>query len=75
MGNAPLWRVKALIRDELARNGGQLPLDDLVTRITGRCQAVPRSVAIYARQAPFWTHGGIVSLAPASVPGPAAPSA
>jgi hypothetical protein len=45
--------IKALIRDELARNGGQLPLDDLVKRITGRCKATPRSVAIYARQAPF----------------------
>jgi hypothetical protein len=64
--------IRALIRDELARNGGQLPLNDLVTRITGRCKAAPRSVALYARQAPFRVDGGIVSLAPASVSGPAA---
>ena len=65
--------IKALIRDELARNGGQLPLDDLVKRITGRCKASPRSVAIYARRPPFQARGGIVSLAPESQPSPAAP--
>jgi hypothetical protein len=67
--------IQALIRDELARDGGQLPLDDLVKRITGRCRAAPRSVAIYARKAPFQVRGGIVSLAPGSVPRPAAPPA
>jgi hypothetical protein len=67
--------IKALIRDELARNGGQLPLDDLVKRITGRCKAAPRSVAVFARQAPFQARGGIVSLAPASMPAAAAPPA
>jgi hypothetical protein len=65
--------IKALIREELARNGGQLPLDDLIKRITGRCRAAPCSVDIYARKAPFQVRGGIVSLAPGSGPSPAAP--
>jgi hypothetical protein len=57
--------IKALIHDELTRNGGQLPLDDLVKRVTGRCKAAPRSVATLARQAPFQARDGTVSLAPA----------
>jgi hypothetical protein len=67
--------IKALIRDELARNGGQLPLDDLVKRITGRCKATPRSVAALARQPPLRARAGIVSLVPESGPSPAAPPA
>lgn len=65
--------IKALIRDELTRNGGQLPLDDLVKLITGRCKAAPRSVATYASQAPFRTRDRIVSIAPGNVPSPTAP--
>ncbi len=57
--------IKDMIHDELTRNGGQLPLDDLVRSVTGRCKAAPRSVATLARQAPFRAQGGIVSLAPA----------
>jgi hypothetical protein len=70
----PAYRgIKALIRDELACNGGQLPLDDLIKRITGRCKAAPHSVDIFARRAPFQVRGGIVSLMSGSVPSPAAP--
>jgi hypothetical protein len=72
-GMAAYGGINALIRDELARNGGQLALDDLVRQITGRCKATPRSIAARARQAPFQARGGIVSLAVGIDPSAAPP--
>jgi hypothetical protein len=55
--------VRALIREEVARQGGQVSLDALVQHITGRYTVTASSVVAYASAPPFENTGGFVRLA------------
>ncbi|HUY47112.1 MAG TPA: sigma factor-like helix-turn-helix DNA-binding protein [Streptosporangiaceae bacterium] len=55
--------VRALVRDEVARNGGQVAMDALIERITGKYSVTASSVVAYASAPPFEAKGGIVRLA------------
>lgn len=55
--------VRALVRDEVARGGGQVGMNTLVERITGRYSVTASSVVAYASAAPFEAKGGVVRLA------------
>jgi hypothetical protein len=54
--------VRALVKDELARSGGQVSLDELVERITGKYSVRASSVISYASAPPFEARGGVVRL-------------
>jgi hypothetical protein len=55
--------VRALVRDEVARGGGQIAMDTLIERITGKYSVTASSVVTYASAPPFEARGGIVRLA------------
>jgi hypothetical protein len=55
--------IRALIRDEIAREKGQIPLDTLIERITGKYSVSASSVIAYANGVPFETRDGVVRLA------------
>jgi RNA polymerase sigma factor (sigma-70 family) len=55
--------IRALVREEIARNGGQIPMDTLIERITGKYTVSANSVITYASAPPFEAKGGIVRLA------------
>ncbi|MBS2966566.1 hypothetical protein KGA66_26240 [Actinocrinis puniceicyclus] len=55
--------VRALLREEIARGAGQVALEDLIERITGRYSVTASSVVAYANAAPFETKAGVVRLA------------
>ena len=55
--------VRALVREEVARGGGQVPMDTLIERITGRYTVTASSVIAYASAPPFEARAGIVRLA------------
>lgn len=55
--------LRALVRDEVAREGGQITLDALIERITGKYSVTASSVVAYASSPPFEAKGGIVRLA------------
>jgi RNA polymerase sigma factor (sigma-70 family) len=55
--------IRALVREEIARSGGQIPLDTLIERITGRYTVTANSVIAYASAPPFEARAGIVRLA------------
>jgi Sigma-70, region 4 len=55
--------VRALVRQEVARCGGQVPMDDLIERITGKYSVSASSVVTYASSPPFEAKAGIVRLA------------
>jgi hypothetical protein len=58
--------VRALIREEVARQGGQVSLDALIQHITGRYSVSASSVVAYASAPPFENKGGSVRLARAN---------
>jgi Sigma-70, region 4 len=55
--------VRALVREEVARSGGQVTMDTLVERITGKYSVTASSVVAYASAPPFEARGGIVGFA------------
>jgi RNA polymerase sigma factor (sigma-70 family) len=55
--------IRAVIRDEIAREGGQIPVDTLIERITGRYTVSANSVITYACAPPFEAREGVVRLA------------
>jgi RNA polymerase sigma factor (sigma-70 family) len=55
--------IRALARDEIARSGGQILMDTLIERITGRYTVSANSVIAYASAPPFEAKGGVVRLA------------
>jgi RNA polymerase sigma factor (sigma-70 family) len=55
--------VRALVRDEVAREGGQIPMDTLIERITGKYTVTASSVVAYGSAPPFESRDGIVRLA------------
>jgi hypothetical protein len=55
--------IRALVREEVARGGGQIPMDTLIERIAGRYSVSASSVITYASAPPFEAKGGIVRLA------------
>jgi hypothetical protein len=57
--------VRTLVREEVARGGGQVAMDALVERITGKYSVTASSVVAYASAPPFDAKGGIVRLAAA----------
>lgn len=52
--------VRSVIRAELAKRGGRVPLGELVESVTARYTVTSSSVAAYASTKPFETTGGIV---------------
>jgi hypothetical protein len=62
-GLQPYVGLRALIRDQIAAAGGQAPLAEVVSQISGRYGVKASSVATYARAAPFEVRDGIVRLA------------
>lgn len=64
-GLARYQGIRALIREEVTRSGGHLPLEDLIERLTGRYTISANSVVSYASAAPFEVHDGVVRLATA----------
>jgi hypothetical protein len=57
--------VRALVREEVARAGGSIAMDDLIQRITGKYSVTASSVSAYASAPPFEAKGGVVRLAAA----------
>jgi len=57
--------VRTLVREEVARGGGQITLDTLVSRLTGKYSVTASSVVAYASAPPFEARGGVVRLASA----------
>ncbi|ORW22590.1 hypothetical protein AWC18_07385 [Mycolicibacter nonchromogenicus] len=55
--------IRSLIREQIATNGGQIRLNDLIEFITGRYSVSANSVASYASIPPFEQRNGIVRLA------------
>jgi len=55
--------IRAVIRDEIAREGGQIPIDTLIERITGKYTVSASSVITYASAPPFEARDGVVRLA------------
>ena len=55
--------IRALVREEVMRGGGQISMDMLIERITGRYTVRASSVIAYASAPPFDAKGGIVRLA------------
>ena len=55
--------VRALIRAEVARGGGQVLMDDLVERITSKYSVSASSVVTYASSPPFEAKSGVIRLA------------
>jgi hypothetical protein len=54
--------VRALVKEELARSGGQIPMDLLVERITSKYSVSASSVVAYASAPPFEARESIVRL-------------
>jgi hypothetical protein len=54
--------VRALVREEVARGGGQIAMDTLVERITSKYSVTASSVVAYASAPPFEAKAGIVRL-------------
>jgi hypothetical protein len=52
--------IRALVREEVGRNGGEIPLETLIERITGRYTVSANSVIAYASALPFEARAGIV---------------
>jgi len=52
--------IRSVIREHLAANGGEAPLEELVEKITGRYSVSASSVIAYANAAPFETVDGTV---------------
>lgn len=52
--------IRALVRQEVARGGGQMAMADLIERITGKYSVSASSVVAYASAPPFDANGGIV---------------
>jgi Sigma-70, region 4 len=55
--------TRAVIRDEIAREGGQIPLETLIERITGKYTVSASSVITYASAPPFEARDGVIRLA------------
>lgn len=55
--------IKAVIRDEIAREGGKISMDTLIERVTGKYTVSANSVITYACAPPFETREGVVRLA------------
>jgi hypothetical protein len=54
--------VRALVKDEVARNGGKIEIDVLIDRITSKYSVRSSSVMAYASAPPFECKGGVVRL-------------
>jgi Sigma-70, region 4/Bacterial RNA polymerase, alpha chain C terminal domain len=52
--------IKGLIRQELARSGGEVAVNTLIEQITGRYSVSASSVMAYASAPPFESQGGVV---------------
>lgn len=52
--------IKALVGEEVARSGGEIRMDKLIERITGRYAVSANSVIRYASSPPFEAKAGIV---------------
>jgi Sigma-70, region 4 len=57
--------IKDQIHQELAGSGGQVPIDALIERITGKYSVASSSVRAYASAPPFESGGGVVRFATA----------
>jgi RNA polymerase sigma factor (sigma-70 family) len=57
--------VRALVREEVARAGGTIRMDELIEHITGRYSVTSSSVMAYASAPPFEAREGVVRLAAA----------
>ncbi|MFJ9775577.1 sigma factor-like helix-turn-helix DNA-binding protein [Kitasatospora sp. NPDC101157] len=57
--------VRSLIREQVARGGGHVGLNDLIEYITGKYSVTASSVVAYASSPPFENRDGIVRLAAA----------
>jgi len=57
--------VRSLVREEVARGGGQVDMDTLVEHVTGKYSVTASSVIAYASAPPFEAKGGIVRFAAA----------
>lgn len=55
--------IRSLIREQIARGGGRVKLDDVIEYITGRYSVSASSVISYASAPPFHLRDGIVTLA------------
>ncbi|MCV2491663.1 hypothetical protein OF117_20155 [Geodermatophilus sp. YIM 151500] len=55
--------VRSLIREQVARSGGRVQLEDLIEHITARYTVTASSVVAYASSPPFQCKGGVVTLA------------
>lgn len=58
--------VRSIIRAELAKRGGRVPLGELIESVTARYTVAANSVAAYASTKPFETRGGMVELSTAT---------
>jgi hypothetical protein len=55
--------IRAVVRDEVASADGQIPMDTLIERVTGKYSVTASSVIAYASAAPFEARDGVVRLA------------
>ncbi|WP_162824252.1 sigma factor-like helix-turn-helix DNA-binding protein [Peterkaempfera bronchialis] len=55
--------VRSLIREQVARGGGHVSLNDLIEHITGEYSVTASSVVAYASSPPFENRDGVVRLA------------
>lgn len=62
-GHAAYTGIRALVRDEVARAGGRIPMETLIEHITGTYSVTASSVVAYASAPPFEAQGGIVRVA------------
>lgn len=58
--------IRDLIGHEVTQAGGQIPLDQLVTQLSGSFDVNPSSIRAYASVQPFVIKGGVVSYGSAS---------
>ncbi|MGX7761026.1 sigma factor-like helix-turn-helix DNA-binding protein [Streptomyces angustmyceticus] len=58
--------VRSLIREQVARGGGRVNLNDLIEYITGKYSVMASSVVAYASSPPFENRDGVVRLAGAN---------
>src|SRR5262249_25494092 len=62
-GLASYSGVRALVRDEVGRAGGNIAMETLIENTTAKYSVTARSVVAYASAPPFEVKGGIVRLA------------
>jgi Sigma-70, region 4 len=62
-GLASYSGIRAVVRDEVSGEGGRIPLETLIERITGKYSVTASSVIAYASAPPFEARDGVVRFA------------